>query len=138
METLNEFPPNYEEILRHFDVSSEDVVFTYGDVLYNPKNLEIADHLLEHEKVHVTQQKKMGPAEWWQKYFNDKEFRLRQEVEAYGAQYRLVKKDDQYTEATKKAFLTELAFALSGSIYGNIINYQRAESAIRNQAKYNG
>lgn len=135
MDIKNDFPPNYEEILKHFDVSSEDVVFTYGNVIYNPKHLTLSDHLVIHERVHAKQQKEMGVEAWWEKYFYSPEFRLQQEIEAYGAQYRFVKDQEDYTAATKKAFLTELAFDLSGSIYGNIINYQKAESAIRIAAK---
>ena len=135
MEIKTEFPPNYEEILKHLDVSSEDVVFTYGNVIYNPKNLTLADHLVVHERVHAKQQKEMGVEAWWQKYFNNPEFRLQQEVEAYGAQYRFVREAEDYTAATKKAFLTQLAFDLSGGIYGHIINYLKAEAAIRIAAK---
>ena len=57
MEYKNEFPPNYEEIKKVFPVEDKnDVVFTYGQVCYNPYNIEIERHLEVHEEIHAKQQ----------------------------------------------------------------------------------
>ena len=70
----NEYPPNYEEIKKAFNLV-KGVVFTYGNTIYNPDNIKINKLLLEHEKVHIRQQG-TNPEEWWKRYLIDKDFVL--------------------------------------------------------------
>jgi len=127
------FPPNYEEIKKHFDIENENVVFTYGNAIYNPKDLKLPNDLIVHEEVHIRQQGNK-PTEWWMKYLNDKDFRLSQEVEAYIEQYKYVKSLNIPTKI-KEHFLEEISQILSSKIYGNIINYHQAHAIIRRGAK---
>ena len=85
----NEKPPIYERAKEIFEIDDEITIYTYGNIIYNPGNININDELLEHESVHERQQEEIGgPEIWWEKYFNDEEFRFKQEAEAYAAQYR--------------------------------------------------
>jgi acetyltransferase-like isoleucine patch superfamily enzyme len=122
-------PPNYEEVLKHFDVEKDSVIFTYGDTIYNPKDIKLADHVLVHEHVHTIQQGD-HPARWWDMYFNSPTFRLEQELEAYRAQWQFVN-NGNYTRKQKDKFLDDIAGLLSSHIYGNIINYQQAHAKVR-------
>lgn len=79
-------PPNYEEILRHF-TPPRNAVFVYGDTCYCPDGRALGVDVAEHELVHVEQQGK-DPAGWWQKFFDDPQFRLEQELQAYRRQYQ--------------------------------------------------
>lgn len=132
MKILRAFPPNYEKIAKRFNLKGKIVVFTYGDILYNPYNGDIPDHLLAHEQIHAEQQKKFPIVEaWWDKYMADDKFRLDQEVEAYRAQY-------QYASAymSKKLLqnlLIKIATDLSSPVYGSMINYETAKSLILGQ-----
>jgi hypothetical protein len=67
MKVINEFPPNYEKIKRHFDIEGKPIVFTYGDSLYNPSSNVISQHLMRHEETHAVQQghSEEGAKQWW-------------------------------------------------------------------------
>ena len=134
MKISNTYPPNYEEILKIFDVADERVVMTYGDTIYNPHDLNINDNLYEHESIHAKQQKERGEEIWWDKYLADPQFRLEQELEAYGHQFDFVSKKE-YNTKQKDGFLDELALALSSKIYGNIISFGEARCKIRKHGK---
>ena len=129
---INEYPPNYEEIKKVFDIENENVIFTYGENIYNPKKLEIHNHLLIHEYVHSKQQKETGIKDWWEKYLADKIFRLEQETKAYQAQYRYAK--EFLNDEGRKIFLDSIASDLSSKIYGNMISHSKAETLIRKKA----
>ena len=133
-EIQKDFPPNYEQIKKVFDIDGKNIVFTYGISLYNPQGKEIEPHLIIHEQVHQRQQLEMGVEKWWKRYLEDKDFRQEQEVEAYAEQYKWVK--TLLSNKETKEFLSAIANDLS-TIYKLGINQGQAESAIRNYAKNN-
>lgn len=128
-------PPNYEEIVKTLN-PTHNTCFTYGDTLYAPnlgQGEEIEPHLMVHEENHEKQQGE-APSEWWTKYLADPEFRLSQELEAYGAQYAFVKAQNLPERVTKN-FLERIAGDLCSPLYGELLEQGEAESKIRNQAK---
>jgi len=130
---IKEYPPNYEQIKETFPVESTDnVVFTYGDTLYNPHKLKITEDLWLHEEVHQKQQ--VDPKQWWDMYCENEQFRLDQELEAYGRQYAYIKSLPIITKE-RRTFLDFISEILSSNLYGNIISFKVAESKIRNKAK---
>jgi hypothetical protein len=135
MKIVRELPPNYEEICKTLS-PSDKTVFAYGDTLYAPgikDDTEIQDHLMIHEETHQRQQGDDVEG-WWIKYIADPEFRLSQELEAYGNQYAFVSKKDMLA-IHRKNFLERIAADLASPMYGNILSLQEAESKIRNRAK---
>ena len=129
MEIVFDFPPNIEELRKHFTLK-KTVVFTYGNKLYNPGRGNIDEHLMKHEQTHSRQQSShLTPAEWWGRYIEDPKFRLSQELEAYRIQYKsfAVDKDRNKTFL----FLHGIASDLSSGIYGNAISYDEAKRLIR-------
>lgn len=116
-------PPIYPELVKRFGVSMKDgIVIAYGDTIYSqdpiPKHLEI------HECVHLEQQAKYGVEWWWNKYLEDKHFRLEQEVEAYQAQAQYMKAN--FGRQEYRSNVRKLAKDLSSGIYGRIISYEDA------------
>lgn len=125
---VKDFPPNIAKITRVFPRLPETVCFTYGDTIYFPNGETLSDDLVEHESVHIDQQKELGAERWWDKYLDDKEFRLAQEVEAYAKQYICVKKTRK--EKIAKRYLEMFAHHLS-TIYGLDITESQAYTIIR-------
>ena len=125
-----DYPPNIETIKKHFDVMSKDIVFTYGDTLYSPAGGDINKPLMAHENTHSRQQEEMGVSEWWDKYIEDKNFRIEQEVEAYKNQYVEYCKNKK-NMAKRVMFLNDLAQDLSSSIYGNVVGFDEAIKLIK-------
>lgn len=138
MKTSTEFPPNWNQIRIAFpSVEGGGAIFCYGYTIYNPFNREISADLIYHESVHARQQGST-PDVWWYRYINDINFRLDQEIEAYGEQFAFVCRHippEVSKNRIKKTFLEPMARALSGEVYGKLISYNEAESKIRRYAK---
>jgi hypothetical protein len=135
MQTLVQLPPNYEEIKKSFDFDKKNTVFTFGANLYNPSDIKITDDLAIHEWIHSKQQEQDDTVAklWWRRYLQDKEFRLSQELEAYGSQYAyiLMKIKDRNKQ---DKYLRAFAQMLSSPMYGNVITASEALKAIKLQA----
>lgn len=129
MKIVEDFPPNYEIIVLALGAQPK-ALFCYGNIIYNPSKRTITPDLEAHEMIHQEQQgSDIGG--WYARYLTDREFRLSQELEAYGRQYLFAKEhvqDKKLLEWAKES----MAFALSGESYGNLIGYGEAESKIRN------
>lgn len=131
MKVSEKYPPNINDIRLFLDVS-DDVIFCYGDTIYNPSKKTITEDLMLHEEVHKRQQGGL-PDAWWFRYLRDEQFRLEQELEAYGVQYSLVK--SKTSGKLREWILDKMAEALSGKVYGNLLNFAQAKSKIRNYAE---
>ena len=125
------YPPNIEKIVKVFPNVKEHrgVVFTLGQVIYNPDNEHLDEPLQFHEATHSIQQDKLGAEKWWDKYLEDKDFRLSQEVEAYQNQYKKYRKTQKDRNKIAK-YLHRLASDLSGEVYGKIVTYSEAKKLI--------
>ena len=128
MKIERKLPPNFDKIKVVFPNLPSGVIFTYGDILYNPSKSGIPDHLRIHEKTHMVQQGD-DPEGWWDRYLSDKEFRISQEVEAYRKQYRFFKSTCKI-KSRIPTFLEKIVKDLSGMIYGNIIGFEEAKKLI--------
>jgi len=130
IEIVNEKPPIWDEVHKHFDIDDNDTFYTYGDKIYNPAGRYVPDHIIEHESVHARQQKEIGgPDIWWKKYIEDDAFRMDQELEAYGRQYWFYCYHEG--DRNKRAkFLWAIASHLSGPTYKLTINHADARVGI--------
>lgn len=134
MKISTQFPPNYDLIRFAFpDCEKYRATFCYGDTIYNPFAVNILPDVEHHESIHSKQQGDR-PDIWWNKYITDPQFRLEQEIEAYGEQYAFAK------TLVKRVKMIDwlkgrLAMSLSGGLYGNLISYGEAEAKIRNYEK---
>lgn len=128
---VSAYPPNIEVIKKTFNIEGKKgIVYTHGQVIYNPDMLYMDDALLFHEATHSLQQDTLGVDVWWKKYLEDPQFRLVQELEAYHSQYKKFCKTDK--DRNKQAqYLHRLAQDCSGEVYGNMVNYSEACKWIR-------
>lgn len=121
----NEKPPVFDMCVEKFGISWDSTIFAYGDTVH-AKHPPTED-IMVHEAVHLKQQNG-NPMEWWDKYLNDSEFRLNQEIPAYRKQYYFLKgKIDRNTLDKKVRMWCE---ALSSRFYGNVTDYQTAYKLI--------
>lgn len=139
MKIVNELPP--EKLLNGIRAAgmAPDLTrtfFTYGDTIYNPGGMNLPDHIIEHEEVHCDQQAAYagGVDGWWSRYLLDPLFRVQQEAEAYGMQYRYMCAHQKDRNARTRILL-DLAGFLSGPMYGRTINRQAAADLIKKHAK---
>lgn len=129
---VSAYPPNIEDIKKTFNIEGrKGIVFTHGQVIYNPDMYYLDDPLLFHEATHSIQQDTLGADAWWKKYLENPKFRLKQELEAYHEQYKKYCKT-QKDRNKQVQYLHRLAIDCSGEVYGNMINYSDARKWIRN------
>lgn len=140
MKILHTKPPIYDRAAAAFGLKENDIVyFTYGDTIYNPAGQPIPPDLIVHEETHGEQQDLHPDVAkvWWERYLHDPEFRIEQEAEAYGAQYRWLCRQKRDRNARAR-MLHVLAMALSGPMYGSAIAYSAAAEKIRTYADNTG
>jgi hypothetical protein len=95
MKISTEKPPIYDKLAAKFPIDWDNgVIITYGDTVYC-KSGTLSPDLEVHEAVHIEQQKNVGPDEWVDQFLNDRNFRMKQEVEAYRAQSEFIFKNIQ-------------------------------------------
>lgn len=133
MKIINEKPPVWNNVCAALKINPKNTLFTYGDIIYNPDGIVIPDDLMEHEKTHIKQQAGQDPALWWGKYLRDQKFRLDQESEAYGVQYRYICKTTKDRERRNK-ILYAIAGMLSGPLYGYCIDHTEAMILVKKRA----
>ena len=131
MEIIKSFPPNYDIINFSLD-PPKHAIYCYGDKIYNPSGRELTPDIEYHESIHSKQQGN-NPDLWYNKYLTDKDFRLNQEIEAYGEQYLFIK-EHIGDQKLRRWGLEKMALALSGD-YKLGISYGEVESKIRNYGK---
>ena len=102
------------------------LVVAYGDTIYHSKPLDPS--VIVHESVHLSRQE--SPVQWWESYIRNKDFRFKEELLAYHAQYDFLK--DTIKDRNELArHLWRLATDLSGAMYGNIVSHKDAMRLIK-------
>lgn len=131
MQVINDYPPNYDKLVAAFPaIEMREVLITIGDKLYNPKDLEISDHVMHHEEVHSKQQLAFegGVEAYIAKFMADPAFRLEVEAEAYGKQCLFIYR--RYGKTRYHQAIQHYAKALAGPAYGNLCTPEEAEDKI--------
>lgn len=125
MKQLYLFPPNYRAINKAFNVRGQTVWFCYGPVIYNPSRVVVPAPILAHERVHSAQQG-TDPAQWWDRYIADREFRLSQEIPAHRAEYGWWVSHGDPGER----MLDTIAMRLASPLYGKLIDFEAARRTL--------
>lgn len=132
MKISTQYPPNYKEIVAAFPVVERQriAIFGYGDTLFNPFEITLSQDLIIHESEHARQQAHNATVAklWWTRYISDSQFRLEQEIEAYGAQLEFLGKDAN--RANRKKYLRIVGDMLGGPVYGNMIKPKEARELL--------
>ncbi len=128
MKLSTQKPPNWDELVKRYSVEWGPTVVTYGDTVYC--GYKLSDDVVVHESVHIEQQATIGVETWWRRYYDDPQFRYEQELEAYRAQYKFIKRTIKDRNKMNQRLLL-LASYLSGDMYENIVTKAEAMKAIR-------
>ena len=119
------YPPNFGAILQRFpEAANKGVIFSYGDVIYNPWKTQIPKHLIAHEGTHGERQEAAGIQQWWERYIDEPLFRLDEEIYAHHAEYKVALRN------VGPGALKTIAHRLAGPLYGQLLNYEQACRAI--------
>lgn len=134
MKVSNQKPPIWAEANELFklDELKLGTIFAFGDILYNPFNVILTQDLIIHESRHMDQHRHDENVAnlWWKRYLAEPEFRISQEVEAYGDQYAYLCKTTK-DRNVKARYLYKFGDMLAGPMYGSIITPAEAREKIR-------
>lgn len=126
LKEIKGYPPNFE-LIKTLGLAKEGNIYCYGQVIFNPSGGEIPSDIKYHEHIH-SQEQGNDPMGWWNHYLLESSFRLNEELKAYSAQYKLIKKSLRDKDA--KDFLEEMAHNLS-TLYKLDITKEQAATLIR-------
>lgn len=127
MKFSDEKPQVYDRCHELFGVKwDEGIIFTYGDTIHC--KFPVSPELLAHEAIHIEQQTTMGKELWWDKYFEDKAFRLSQEVEAYRVQMWFI--DENYARPLRRKKYRKI-FKDMARMYGNMCTEDEAKELLK-------
>jgi len=129
MNIVKDWPPNIKAIRKVFTLP-KGVIFTYGNVIYNPYGARLGKSLIAHECVHIGQQEKYGVEKWWKRYLVDAEWRLEQELEAHRIEY-ITFCTITYSREKRNKFLFEISSRLAGPMYGRLLTIREAMKEIK-------
>lgn len=115
--------PLYTEYEKYFKLN-EGTIFAFDNKIYTTNDLP--EDYIEHEKVHLRQQNNIGCDNWVALYMRNKEFRLKQELEAYRYQLSVIKDKNKRSKAK-----TEFAKILSSEMYGNMVTEEEAKELLK-------
>lgn len=133
MRIVDSNPPDWimQGCLNQFRLSPGATVWTYGDTIYAPGRTSLSDDIIAHESQHEIQQREYegGKDAWWREFLANPRFRLEQEAEAYGAQYRFF--CERVKDRNRRAlFLMQIAGQLSGPLYQVAVSTTQARQMI--------
>lgn len=132
MRIVQDVPPIWDEIDARFDVAGKPVIFAWGDIIYNPTNIDVPASLLAHEMMHGRRQGD-DIVGWWRRYIDEPDFRLVEEIPAHQAEYLAMMQTAQNrNERRRQAKL--IARRLSGPLYGRMITSARAMQILKDAA----
>lgn len=131
MEIIQARPPNIARLEKAFPMAGLNVVFSWGDRIYNPSGRPLSKPILAHEAVHGARQgrEEKSIIEWWDKYVADMDFRLYEELLGHRAEYEAVKAETTDRNA-RAAALSLIAHKLAHPLYGGVTTYQEARRQI--------
>ena len=129
---LTVFPPNFAEINRAFKTHDREVIYAFGDTIYNPRRIKIPPYLIAHERVHLGRQLVFdgGAPEWWRRYIDDPKFRLDEELPAHIAEYQQICSVAADAPAVMAKALDRIATRLASPLYGNLVGVAEAKERI--------
>jgi hypothetical protein len=117
-------PPVYERCEEMFGVKwKKGIIMTYGNTIHCKYRLK--EPKITHESIHVRQQLETGVEEWWDRYFEDEQFRLDQEVEAYKAEIKWIRHNVKGMDL-KSRMIEKIVDDISSEIYGSIVTKKEA------------
>jgi hypothetical protein len=111
-----EYPPNYDDIAKVFDLKGHTPIFAWAPWIYNPHKTSIGLELIAHEIVHVRRQG-IDPGAWWRRYLADENFRLAEEILAHVAEYEVLCQQAK-TRADRRKIMHYICARLCSPLYG--------------------
>lgn len=123
-------PPNFEKIAAVFPMAHRpDIIFAYGNIIFNPSGHDISPSLIAHELTHCDRQEG-NPEPWWDTYLISPKFRFDEELAAHQVEFFFASKNAN--RALRRRQLHFIAARLSSPLYGKLCSFMTARDLIKN------
>ena len=131
MKVIIGFPPNFWKLRKAFPyiIGRKDILYAYGDRIYNPSGNPVPHPLMVHESVHGLEQDACGVEQWWERYIAEPEFRFGQEALAHIAEYRAFC-DEHKGIVLRDQYLDFISHRLASQLYGCMVRPTEARAVI--------
>ena len=135
-EVIIEQPPMYQELAFIFRLHDRrDVIFSFGDRIYNPYQLAIEPHIAAHEAIHgIRQGIGTEVLEWWRRYMDDPMFRYIEELVAHRAEYYWL--TEHGNRHQRRRALREVSTKLASTLYGGMVTQHQAKHDLKHGGRY--
>lgn len=131
MKVIYQYPPIIDQIVERFGVRvRHNVIFSWGDRLYNPDRIQIPPELMAHEQVHGYRQRDDIEG-WWDQYIHNIKFRLAEEILAHRAELQYIVEHATCRQHRRRALKTT-AQRLAAPLYGHMISVKNAKIILKN------
>lgn len=120
----HDIPPIYQQLHDKFGVEWESGLIIAFDGKIHSSG-EIDPQKVIHECQHLDRQAELGNEAWWNLYLDSDIFRFDEEVLAYVAEAKFIKKNIKDRELRNK-ILIDVAKTFSSGMYGNLLTTQEA------------
>lgn len=128
------YPPMIKEIDAKFHVRNKRVIYSWGDVIYNPMASNIRPELIKHEEVHgYSQRQTESVEEWWERYIASSSFRLKEEIPAHRAELEYLM-EQALNRHAKRGALKHVAKRLAAPLYGRMTTTAEARRILRRES----
>lgn len=129
MRIVVDHPPIWDEAAERFGLRPDaQVIFSWGDLIYNPNSIVVTPSLLAHEEVHGARQG-TDVVGWWRRYLDEAEFRLAEEVPAHQVEYR-VAMEHARNRHERRSLRRAIAARLASPLYGHLVTRAMANRLI--------
>jgi hypothetical protein len=129
MKIVREYPPIIDKIDAKFNVRGKEIIYAWGDTIYNPMNVLLPEFLIAHEEVHGKRQG-LDIEGWWDRYMEDIEFRYQEELHSHAREFR-VRSTGVKDRNEINRLLHWSAARLAAPLYGNLTSINKAAQDIK-------
>lgn len=132
MEIVIDYPPIYDQIALAFPIAKRrGIIFAWGNKIYNPNNVSIPSQLIAHEGMHGRRQGN-NIRGWWQRYLDEKEFRLVEETLAHIVEMTCLLGPNPNRQM-RRHILRSTAKRLANPIYRHGISREKAYDLLKRE-----
>lgn len=124
-----EQPPIINELMGRFNLKGKRVIFSWGDIVYNPTRMYVSPSLIAHEAVHGERQLDFGIDAWWRRYLEHRDFRIAEEVLAHRVEYQHLI-HNATSRSQRRGALKQVAKRLSSQLYGSTVTMAVARKQV--------
>lgn len=125
----DKIPAIYPQLQEKFKADwDQGVIIAYEGKIHSKEQPEAQKWI--HEEQHLLRQAELGDKAWWNLYLESSQFRLEEEILAYLAEVKFIKRNIKDREL-RFHLIRDIAINFASELYGSIISVDDALKILR-------